>query len=64
MSEAFWIVRRLAKMHPDRLWTLRELAVEAGLDLIATKIAAERLIAHGELIHQGDEHYRRPVDGE
>jgi hypothetical protein len=57
-------MRRLIKAHPTRLWTLHELAHRADLSLADAEIAVEGLVAHGELVRKGSEHYTRPVSGE
>ena len=62
MSEALGILRRLTKMHSDRTWTLQELAGAADRSLTDAKIAAERLVIHGELVRsRRGGHYTRPV---
>ncbi len=60
---ALGMVQGLVTMHPDRLWTLRELAGESGFPLSETKAAVERLILHGKLIRTGGEYYRQPNAG-
>ena len=61
MPEALWILRRLVKMHSGRTRTLHELADAAELTPTDAKIAAERLVLHGELIRSSVEHYTRPL---
>ncbi len=63
MADHVGIVHGLVKLHPNRLWTLRELAGESGLPLSETRAAVERLIARGELIRRGGEYYRQPNAG-
>ncbi len=58
--DALAMVRGLVKTHPNRLWTLRELAGESGFPLRDTKAAIERLIARGELVRKGEQYYYWP----
>ena len=61
MSDALSKMRRLVQMYPGQTWTLRELAEAAELTTTDAKIAAERLVIHGELVRsRRGEHYTRP----
>jgi hypothetical protein len=42
------------------MWTLPEVAEAAELTLTDAKIAAERLVLHGELLRNRRGHYARP----
>jgi len=61
MSDALSKMRRVVQMHPAQTWTLRELAEAAELTATDAKIAAERLVIHGELVRtRRGEDYTRP----
>ncbi len=64
-DDAFWaLLRRLVDLEPDRVWTLGELAQGTGLSLVDAKIAVEGLVACGELVRKGREHYACAVRAE
>jgi hypothetical protein len=46
------------------MWTLQGLADAAELSLTDPRIAAERLVLHGEMVRNGRERYARPVTGD
>ena len=60
MAEALSTVRRLIETQPGRLWTVHELAEAAEVSPTDAKIAAERLVIHGELLRTRRGQYARP----
>ncbi len=65
MSDAFLrMLTRVPELDADHVWSLAELAQAAGLSPLDAKPAVEDLVACGELIRKGWEHYARPVRGQ
>jgi len=59
MAEALSKVRRPVETYPGRLWTVHDLAEAAELSPTDAKIAAERLVLHGELLRTRRGQYAR-----
>jgi predicted transcriptional regulator of viral defense system len=60
MAETLSTVRQLIETHPGRLWTVHDLAEAAEVSPTDAKIAAERLVIHGELLRTRRGQYARP----
>ncbi len=65
MSDAFLLLlTRVAELDTHRVWSVGELAQTIGLSLVDAKSAVEGLVACGELVRKGGDHYARPGRGE